>query len=1603
MAKNTGNTPLPADPNDPNNPNDPNAPLNQPDPMQPGQPPNDAPKAPPKKKRRFLVLKILGGLVVLLILLVLFAPMIASTGAVRSVVVGQVNKSLNGRVEIADWSFGWTGPIEIKGVRVFDQEGRTILTLARFYTPMSLLAAAQGKYDLGETTIDELNVVRLHVDEDGQNTFSKLVKSPPSQPTPKSTDTNRTTPSKLPEVRGTIKVTNFAAAISAANVPEELQIRPSNVTVTIPSINEPIKNDLYLVYRVGQSPEGTIKLVGSVKAIENQQVNIDKLDAAEALQLVGVDVAALSPFLQMAKLDLQTKGVVNGQLDLKAKGLNDLAANGQIKIADLSAGGGLLHGDTFATKFLNIPLEVSTTQVDSQGTQILIKTLRVEMEQGTVAVTADAPMQSLLAAAELIPAAIQQTLLGQKQARKTIVWQKGNGQAVVSVDLDVAALANQLKNTAKLPEGTTLSSGKLTHKTTVDLTADKATIVTNTDLTEVKGTAKLPDDPATRNISLDPIHIGANIDVVPGPSPDLRNLKLALTSGFAQVNGGGASLAKMSLDGDVDLAKLKDQARQVVDLEKLMKSTEPVDLKGTAKFAVNTDGDLTKSDAPVQTTANLTLNNVVATGISPKGAFTQNALALDYSGALQRAGGSVQGIKGAKVSLKSGDAQQPSVDLYATADVVLAPSVSAPAFKLERLNIPNLPKMQQKYAAFIPPEWSVKAGSMAVQAGGSYDGKSIKLDASSPVVAKIAGLTLDKLVAVEPTTAGAKPTSRPARLLTDETIDVNLAGTIEPGDITNIDLSQLLVTTSSNLLRLEKAKEQALRLKLTKAGGFSGNGAVTIGANLVPASKVAEAFTGKPLIATTGGNELRSGLLGSTIAFSHPADAKETTVAANIELAQLTIGDKLNNETVTVAVGAKAPDDFSAVRDVTTTVKSSFVNVDVKNGQIVLNVPQGPTARPAGPLEMVQNADVRIGVPSLPKLQAFLNAFAPSAKPEPINAQTNAGAPIVPAPELPPLQIISGAAAVTLNVKRQNDQLIVTMPEVKIVSPAFQRGRDSTFSIDAIDLKLAATVDAPNDPTGKKPLMDQISRITVSELSGSVGTGEAAVAVIAMPRAFTINGLAGDPSVNGSIKVSGNVDRVLRLLEALGGQRPGSLQYAGQQYVLTQDISTKDKLITLNGGVSVSKFQVLGADAAGKPSVTFAEDQLEIKNDLSANPTAQIATIRNLDINMKSSGALTVNVKGTISAWETQRHIEDMTLATSYDLTKLWAIVAPMLSPETRQSLGTVNIAGKFSPQFKISGDYPANLPMDQAIKSLSATGGVGLQTFELPAKGVAVQNIDYAVALSGGVLTLVKANQQAYFNQGQLNLAGITLDLGQPHMRLSTPANLPLLKSAQLNALFAKSFLNEFLNNPLFAEKSSGLMDVTIVQCQKLPLDDYMKSPQSDGMLQMEYSIAKLNLGLGQLFEIAKFLKPNMLNEGSVNGSIKKGTVTVEKGIVQHETPISMDKYVMSLSGKVRLADSSFQPMVLTLPAGMFGAEKYLSDMPFALKGTAQNWKLDAETMTQRIAEAAIKAQAERFIPGSKDKGADKGGSQAQPKQDDPIGDILKGLGGDKDKKKRK
>src|SRR3954447_520340 len=256
---------------------------------------------------------------------------------------------------------------------------------------------------------------------------------------------------------------------------------------------------------------------------------------------------------------------------------------------------------------------------------------------------------------------------------------------------------------------------------------------------------------------------------------------------------------------------------------------------------------------------------------------------------------------------------------------------------------------------------------------------------------------------------------------------------------------------------------------------------------------------------------------------------------------------------------------------------------------------------------------------------------------------------------------------------------------------------------------------------------------------------------------------------------------------------------------------------------------------------TFSEDLLTVTNDLSADTTSDTATIKNLLVNMESTGALRLAISdGQLVDWADQRKIaKELKAKLRIDWPKLWTIVRPMLDPETQESLKDMQLAGVMEKTFTVSGSFPAtglnkrgervSLPTGRAVRSLVAYGGVAFD--RVAVNGIDVHDMDLPVSLEGGVLYVQDASKpkgQRYpkafaCNGGEIDLGGVQVDLthtgsdGSLVPWITIPdANKVVLKNVALNPLLADSTVGNYVNPGFSGPKDArGRVTLTNVECR--------------------------------------------------------------------------------------------------------------------------------------------------------------------------------------------
>lgn len=1482
--------------------------------------------APKKKKLLKWALIVGGGGVAAVGLLVLVTPTLLSTGAGKSFVVGKINASLKGKIEIESWSLGWFSPISVTGVKVYDDQNRLAVTVPSVKTGLTVLSAARGNLDLGEVVIESPNLVLFEMRKDGTDNLSTL--AGPSDPNAVFV---------IPDIRGNVTIRNLTATVEGAAIGTPIRVDSSDLSVKIPSLaNAPITADVKLVVRRDNTAPGTITVKGDAQAIFAGVVDVNKLTANQVVTLSGVDLGTVSPFLAASGVSLA--GVAEGSITANVKGLDAADVSGELRVKNLVAGGEALKGDSFKTALLTVPMKVSTTK-GSDGTPLVkIEKLGVESAEVSVGVAGEVSQGAL----------------------EKVGAMKGPGMPgslKVSVRVpDVAVIAGQLRNTMALGEGVTVTGGSVMADVDVVLGAMSAGVKGQTKIEGIRGTS------AGKAISLDPVVAGWDVraDYTDKGMSWLTVTSADLTSAFAKAGAKG-TLEDMTYAAEVDLGVLRRQLGQFVDFGAAEFSGRLVSggsLKGNLLAAT---GDVTATTKTELTGVRVALP---ATADSAGMSLDVDRLLAEGEATLKSKGEVRFGVAEVKrLVVEAGPSANPLVAVNATATADLVTS-DVPAFDVSKLDINSLPDASRRYGALVPAlkEMGLEfpTGVARVSMAGSFVGGNLVL--TKPMRAQLADVSVVR---------------EGRRVIWRDTIGVTAAGTVATVPALKAEMSQLDVTSTSGLVSVKQVGEKLL-FEVRADGTAGGTGEVMFGADLAGVARAGAAWTGTPQA-----QEITSGRAAGSLKLSDTGTGPSSVNVA-VDLTGLTVGNTLSNENVTLLASATSPDRFktlAAAADVT----SRFAVVALRDTAVSLAAP--------GVWEMLTSATLTVKADDLAKVDSLLKALSPPV------------APVAGQPVPPVVNVTSGSLATEMKVSRQGTTTTVNIATLQAKNIGLRAGNASYRVPKDVDLKGQMTLDA-STAGGATPAA-QIKQLSVTELAGSVG-----VADIAVSQPIVVTDLAGtSPVVKGAVQVTGRIQTVTGLLEVLQGAAPGTLYPYVGDFALEQKLATDQGMMSAAGTVRVNNLKLL--DARGNPS--FSEDRLEVANDLSYSAAGGgEVRLRNLAVNMASSNAVAVKATGVIrDLSNTCTFAEPLRVQLGYDLEKLFPLIVPMLAPETQKSLAGAVVTGKYDREFVVSGSYPMTAAPEVAIKSLVVTGGVGVAGAKVPGYGLDLTGFEPNFDMKQGVLTVAMA-KPAGLNGGRLSVAGTAVDLGQTTPRLSMPDNHVLIEGVALNRVIADQ-MGRVLG-PLFVQtdQASGLLKVTFVKCDRLPLGELATQPvaANDGMTEFTINIADLQLIGGFAGDFIRNI-PGM--GGLFVGNVTNAKFVVKNGVVTQDLPITLGKGVtgdIRFSGNIELAPPQrLNPLQVRVGSALLRDKipfvkdvVKLADPVFVIKGTVSEPKLDFA----KGIEQWVKDQAGGILPGLLGGGgqqgggqpADKSGQTPPPAKEDPLGNLLKGLGGGKDKK---
>jgi hypothetical protein len=260
---------------------------------------------PKTRSRTKKTLCILGGLFVVIVLLVLLLPMLLSTSLGKRMILGKINKSLDGTMEVDTLSVGWFSGLKLTGVNFRDNTGNTTFSVDQISGKPSWLSLFRGRIGLTEGLIDkprvELTVVDKPRDISGKSEPAESAK-------PSSGGTV-----VLPLDKMTLQLREGNAIIKTEQPPQKLEFKNISTQVNINPAGQ-VSNLAFAMAIAGTGQTGNVKVDASATP---KTMTLEGTSGQMQVEIVDVKLEDFKPLLALAGQKMDIAGLVNAQANVK--------------------------------------------------------------------------------------------------------------------------------------------------------------------------------------------------------------------------------------------------------------------------------------------------------------------------------------------------------------------------------------------------------------------------------------------------------------------------------------------------------------------------------------------------------------------------------------------------------------------------------------------------------------------------------------------------------------------------------------------------------------------------------------------------------------------------------------------------------------------------------------------------------------------------------------------------------------------------------------------------------------------------------------------------------------------------------------------------------------------------------------------------------------------------------------------------------------------------------------------------------------------------------------------------------------------------------------
>jgi len=473
------------------------------------------PKSGLRKKTSTRILKlVLLLIVVLTVLIFLLVPAFMSSDKGRRLILSKINDSIAGQIDFADLSMGWFKGIKVSDLGFKDRVGQISAQVKQITTKPHYVSIIMGNLSFGETSIDQ---PKVHINLQNQPAVEPVVKA---QPVPAKAGYA----ALVMDVAindGNLKVTDSKArTVELSEINSKLNLRKAGRQTDF---------DINLAV-VGQKAEPSpIQAAGKIKPGKDKKGWTLKGTSGDlTIEVNDLDLDSLGPIFELAKIDVQAKGLVTADVNAVIKDGSFEDLNGSIKAKNLDVTGPFLKGDQLKTSLLDVAVKLKSQQQ-------LINIEKLQLDSDWLVAKADG----------MVPTTFR--------SWSDFLTSESDYSLNADFDLNVASILSQMPNTFGIKEATKITSGKMSG----NIRANRGRLNGQANLTELAGIVedkKLAlSEPVTSRLQISSDNKKINFDT------------LDISAAFAKINASGP-LEKLKYNGNVDLEKLLSEFGQFVDL-----------------------------------------------------------------------------------------------------------------------------------------------------------------------------------------------------------------------------------------------------------------------------------------------------------------------------------------------------------------------------------------------------------------------------------------------------------------------------------------------------------------------------------------------------------------------------------------------------------------------------------------------------------------------------------------------------------------------------------------------------------------------------------------------------------------------------------------------------------------------------------------------------------------------------------------------------------------------------------------------------------------------------------------------------------------------------